>query len=816
MRSLILSFAASLLVTFASAQQISGVATDAGGKPLGGTTVSLIKDSAVLKLAVTTENGAYSFNGIKEGTYRISASHVSHQPVFSAPFTVNGADVKVPNLVMEKAAADLKGVTVTSKKPLIEVKADRTILNVEGTINATGSDALDLLRKSPGVMVDKDENLSLSGKNGVQVYIDNRPSPLAGQELANYLKTLQSSQIESIEIITNPSAKYEAAGNAGIINIRLKKNKAFGTNGSVNAGVNFGFYPKYNGGFSLNHRNRNINIYGNYNYSNGRNRNKIALVRSVGDTLFNQKGTINFNNDAHNFKIGADYTLNKKSSFGVIINGTIAMPEITNDGRTEIIYAPTSTIDRILLANNNTDMRRDNVNFNLNYNYTGTDGKSLVLNADHGYYDIKSNQLQPNYYFTPGGAPISSVIYRMIAPTEIKISSMKADYEQNFAKGKLGLGGKVSMVNTDNNFQRFNVVSGSDELDKDRSNRFKYQEDIYAAYANFNRAFKGGMLQVGVRMEHTKSEGVSTGQKDNGGGYEDTRSTFDRDYTDFVPSAAITFNKNPMKQWSFTYSRRIDRPAYQDLNPFEFKLDEYTFQKGNTTLKPQYTNSFGITHTYKYKLTATLNYSHVKDIFTMLIDTAEKSKAFITKENLATQDIVSLNISYPFMYKDFMAYINVNTFYSDYKADFGPGRDVDLQAFGLSVVNQNTIKFGKTKAWTAEMTTIYNAPTVMQGAFKTKSMFGMDLGLQKQILKTKGTVKLAYSDLFNTFRFRATNEFGGQKTNVTARWESQQVKLSFSWRFGNNQVKAAKQKNAGSDDENKRTQGGGAGLGIGQ
>ena len=808
-----------LLTSFtlvSNAQNISGIAKDGEGKPLQGVTISLLKDSAVVKLAATKENGAYQFADIKAGSYKVTATYVGHATAVSAPFSIETAPVTVPDLQLAKAAADLKGVTVTAKKPLVEVKADKMIVNVEGTINATGSDALELLRKSPGVQVDKDDNLSVSGKSGVQVFIDGRPTPLSGQDLAAYLKTMQSAQIEAIEIITNPSAKYEAAGTAGIINIRLKKNKAFGTNGSVTAGYNIGTYAKYNTGLSLNHRNRNINLYGNYNYSKGKNLNNMAIYRTVADTIFDQKGSMLMNNNSHNFKAGIDYTINKRSSLGAIVNGSFSDPLFTNSGRTAIIYKPTNTVDRFLNADNRSDMQRNNMTYNLNYNYTGTKGQSLVLNADYGSYDINTDQMQPNVYTTPSGNPISSIIYQMITPTEINISSLKADWEQDMWKGKFSFGGKVAMINTDNDFQRYNVNTSGKDLDRDRSNRFSFDENINAAYVNYNRPLKGKMIQLGLRMENTTSKGTSNGLKKQGTDYVDTVSSFERTYTDFFPSAAITFNKNPMKQWNLTYSRRIERPFYQDLNPFESKLDEYTFQKGNINLRPQYTNSFGLTHTYKYKLNATLNYSHVKDIFTQLIDTVEISKSFISKQNLATQDIVSLNVSYPFMYKAFTSFMNMNTNYSQYKADFGAGREVDLNAFGFSFYSQNSLKLGKTKTWTAELTGFYNAPTIYQGAFKAKSLWSVDLGAQKQILKGKGTVKASVSDIFNTLQFRGTTDFAGQKSTVKAQWESQQFKLNFSYRFGSNTVKAAKQRNTGADDEAKRTGGGNGGIGIGQ
>jgi hypothetical protein len=424
-----------------------------------------------------------------------------------------------------------------------------------------------------------------------------------------------------------------------------------------------------------------------------------------------------------------------------------------------------------------------------------------------------SDQYQPNYYYDPSGQILlSSTIYHMLSPAEININSIKADYEMNFKKGKLGFGAKTAFVKTDNNFQRYNVIGTDEELDKDRSNHFVYKENINAGYVNYNRQYKKFMFQAGLRLENTVSEGVSNGSKYNGTEYTPSSSSFKRTYTDLFPSAALTFNKNPMKQWSLTYSRRIDRPAYQDLNPFEFKLDEYTFQKGNINLRPQYTNSFGITHTYKYKLNINLNYSHVTDMFTQLIDTAEKSKAFISKKNLATQDIASLTASYPFSYKSYSLFTNISTNYSIYHADFGEGRKVDLNAFGFNFFAQNSLKFSKT--WTAELSGFYNAPTIYQGSFKGRSIYSVDAGLQKQVMKGKATIKVSVSDLFHTMRFRATSDFAGQSTMFTSRWESRQFKLNFNFRFGNNGVKPARQRSGGADDELKRVQQSN-GVGIG-
>ena len=629
--------------------------------------------------------------------------------------------------------------------------------------------------------------------------------------MQHYLKSLQSSQIEAIEIITNPSAKYEAEGNAGIINIRLKKNKSFGTNGSVNAGYNIGIYPKYNAGISFNHRDKKVNLFGNYNFNNNRNQGFMNLYRIQLDTIFDQHSKMLFNNNSHNFKAGMDYFINPRNTIGVMVNGNLSSPHFSNQSSTIITYQPTNTVDRILKADNKSVGSRDNVNANLNYHFADTSGHELNVDADYGYYNIKSDQYQPNFYYDPTGVDLENqYIYNMIAPTKIDIYSAKADYEQNFKKGRLGYGGKFSYVKTTNDFDRYNVYTSDKFLDTSRSNNFNYKENVNAGYINYNRQFKGIMIQAGVRVENTNSEGVSNGNRWNGNDYVAYDSVFKRNYTDFFPSAAITFNKNPKSQWGLSYSRRIDRPAYQDLNPFEFKLDEYTYQKGNTQLTPQYTNSVSLTNTLGYKLTTRLTYSHVNDVFSQIIDTADKSKTFITKKNLATQDIASLNISMPWQKKWYSVFANVNSYYSHYKADFGTGRTIDLDVYAVNVYAQQTFKVAKTT--TLELSGFYSSPSIWQGTFKSSEIWSVDGGVQQTFLKGKATAKATVTDIFQTLRYSGTSNFAGQYLHVHGGNESRQLRVSFIYRFGSSQVKSARQRKTGAEEESQRVGSQGGGL----
>lgn len=688
---------------------------------------------------------------------------------------------------------------------MLEVKADRTVLNVEGTINSTGSDALELLRKSPGVSVDKDEKLIVNGKNGVQVYIDNKPTPLNGEDLSNYLKSIPSTQIEAIEIIHNPGAMYEAAGSAGIINIRLKKNKTMGFNGSVNAGISTSKNFRWDDGISINYRNRKFNAYANYSNNYGKIESEFQLNRLVKDTAFNQQTKILVNKNNHVFKTGLDYTLSSRSNIGVMVSGNISAPEVTNNNTTPISYHPTGVVDRILVAENNTKQHNTNINGNINYLYKDTSGRTLVVNADYGYYNNKQDQVQPNTFFDGTGKnQLYQRNYQISSPTQIGIYSLKADYEQGFAKGRLGVGGKVGLVKTDNTFNQF-LQSGSEwQLDKDRSNFFRYKENVNAAYLSYSRDLKVVALQAGIRAEQTNIEGTLQSFKKTGSGYDEETSTFKRDYLDFFPNVTITIAPKSANQFALAYSRRIDRPVYQDLNPFEYRINEYHYHKGSIDLRPQYTNTVSLTHTFRHKLNTTLSYSHVKDVFGQLVDTAQGVKGYLATSNIASQDITSLNISYPFQYKNYSLFTNVNGYYSQYKADFGAGRNINLDVYAVNVFAQNNYRFSK--GWTAEVSGFYSSPSIWQGTLKAASIWSVDAGVQKQILKGNGTIKASVSDLFKTMKWSATSHFAGQDVDVAGRHESRQLKLNFTYRFGNKNIKAVRQIKTGVEEEMNRTQ----------
>ncbi len=784
---------------------VKGKVTDKAGAPIEAVTISLLqaKDSSLTKAAVSNKGGLYEMGNLAAGNYFIRLSSVSHQKVTTEIFTLTEGQVyEATTSTLLPNENKLKEVVVTSQKPMIEVRADRTVFNVENSINATGSTAMELLQKSPGVLVDKDDNISMKGKNGVRIYIDGKLSPMATTDLAAYLRSIQSSDIESIEMIENPSAKYDASGNAGIINIKLKKNKKYGTNGNAAVGYNQGIYGKTNASLGLNYRNQKINVFSNLSGNTGKFRNFQNFNRSQNDSVYDARNISVSDMEGSNMKLGADYFVNSRSTIGVMFNGNFGSSTWNTNGNTTIASQNTKVHNQTLVAANTVRSNRNNANLNVNYRYADTAGRELNIDADRGVYVGRGNSFQPNYYVSAqSGDILRERIFANNTPTDIDIYTAKADYEQNFKKGKLGFGVKYAKVTTDNTFDFFNVVNNTKVQDWDRSNQFTYTENVNAAYVNYNRSYKKFSYQAGMRAEQTRSNGILEAKSKWSG--EDTTETVKRSYLDFFPSAAFSYTVNEKNQFSLNYSRRIDRPRYQDLNPFENKLDELTYQKGNAFLKPQYTNSFTLSHTYKSFLTTSLGYSHVKDFFTVINDTARKNASFITQKNLASQDIYSINVSAPFkIAKWWNVYANVNANHSRYLANFEDGKSINLNVTSVNYFNQHTFTLGK--GYTGELSGWFNTPGVWGGTFKTTFMWSADAGIQKLLFDKKATLKLSFTDLLHTAQWRAVSNFAGSTINANGGWESQQVRLNFSYRFGSNQVKAARNRKTSLEAESNR------------
>ena len=807
------------LATGVSAQKISGLVQESNGQPATFATVTLHKtsDSTLVKGAITGEDGSFEILGAGAGQYFLKANLIGTGEAVGTAFDYNGGDQKLAPISLKAADNQLAAVSVVARRPPVEVKADKTILNVEGTVNSTGLNALELLRKAPGVTVDNNENLSVRGKNAVKVMIDGRDVPVDGKDLAALLKGTQASDIANIEIISNPSAKYDAAGNAGIINIRLKKNKALGTNGNFGVEGIYGETLKGGANLSLNHRGKKFNAFGSTNghYGDWHNTQKFRReqfqdneradgVAGEDWRVFDQNNKEYSENRYRGFRAGLDFFLNSKHTVGVLVNGSSNPGDWYSSSTTKISdLHSVNQIDSLLIASNTNASSRNDLNFNLNYRFADTSGHSLNIDLDRGAYRIRGASYQPNFYRTADNAEtLRQAIYRNNTPTDIDIMTAKADYEQRLWKGTFGAGIKISDVETANTFDFFKVENEVPIKSEEQSNSVDYTERTNAAYVNYNRAFgKKINLQAGLRMENTDYEGVG---KD---------STFTNNYTEWFPSAALTYTFTPKIGLNVTYSRRIDRPSYQDLNPFENKLDELTYQKGNPMLRPQFTNSFEISPTYSGYPVMTFGMSRTKDVFTQILqrDVRNTRATFITQENLADQENYTLSLNAPTpIAKWWDGFVSLTGMRSHFRADFStpetPNFIVDQSFNAFNAYAEQNFKLPK--GFSVQVSGWYNS-RAFWGTLRSRAQGSMDVGVQKKVLKDKGEIRLRVGDILGTAGWAGENLFSpGLRMTAAGTWESQTVTVNFSYRFGSNEVKASRQRKTGLEDEKNRVKSG--------
>ena len=784
-----------------SGSTIDGRVVDENQDPISYASVVLFNssDSMMTKAGYSEDNGSFHFENIAAGSYYINISFVGYDTYNSQSFSVTENNATTLDVVkMSPFATELGEVVIAATKPLVEVKPDKTVFNVEGSVNAIGNNGLELLRKSPGVVVDNNDRIMLSGKTGVKVYIDGRQSILSGDDLSSYLKSLQSTQIEAIEIITQPSAKYEADGNAGIINIRLIKDKSLGTNAIASLGYNQATHARFDGNLNVNSRTKNINVFGNFNYANGENSDWNIFIRTTPDIYAyqNNNGFRHWENKS--MRAGFDITSGKNSTIGFLFDGYNNDEKWSNTVNTNIAPDPNTPYTELLVGHNTVNTSRKNANFNGNYRFDNNKGNVLNIDLDYGQYKSEGNSYQPNYYYDANtGEQTDTRIFSSNTPTTIDIKTLKLDYEKPLWGGKLGAGFKLALINTDNTYNFYNVIDGNPVLDTDRSNQFTYDENVNAGYLTYGKQWKKIGFQAGVRVEQTDSKGVLTSYN------EQNNETVDQEYVDVFPSGGITYQLNQKNSFRLNYSRRIDRPNYQDLNPFEFKLDEITFQKGNPFLRPQYSNSVSLTHTYNYTLNTSFTYSRTDDLMAELTDTAGMGGAFITTANVANQDVYAFNVSYPFnLSKIWSVFANTGVNYTHNKGDFGDGKTVDISATTFNIYAQNT--FTLPKNFQIELSGWYNSPGIWGGNFATKQIWSIDAGIQKKIFKERGTLKLGVADIFNSQHWSGENNFGGLHLIAMGGWESRQFKANFTYLMGNSKVKGSRERNTGMEDETKR------------
>ncbi|MEO6550770.1 MAG: outer membrane beta-barrel protein [Ferruginibacter sp.] len=790
--------------------KVLGNIKDGGNqKTIDAATISLLrsKDSSIAKVSISDKAGNFLFETIKQGSYLVQATSIGHGKAYSSIFTISEANptFNVGLLLLVPIDKSLKEVTITSKKLLIERKIDRTVVNVDAAISNEGSTALEVLEKSPGVTVDKDGNISLKGKQGVMVMLDGKPSYLTGPELANMLRSMPSSNLDQIEIMTNPSAKYDAAGNSGIINIKTKKNKQKGFNGSVNLAYGQGVFEKTNNSLNLNYRNGKFNIFGNISGNYRENFNTLTIRRKYKNedqslnAIFEQTSNeMRFNNN-YNAKIGADFYATKKTTFGFVVTGfTTPSNQVANN--TSYLKSNTGVIDSIVTAasSEKSSWKNGAVNLNFRHQFDST-GREISADFDYLTYNSHKDQNFTNTSYTPDWITKNQDKLMGELPSLINIYTGKIDYTHPLKNGlKIESGLKTSFVETDNTAGYYNIIGGAKMADYEKTNQFVYKENINAAYLNMNKQIKKWGLQGGLRLENTNYNGRQFGNPQR------QDSAFKKSYTGLFPTMFVSYAASEKNQFGFSYGRRINRPDYEDLNPFLFFLDKYTYGSGNPFLKPSYAHTFELSHTFRQLFTTTINYSDTKDLFSETFEqkgyaTIVKQGNFGSAKNASISENAQIGVT-----KWWTSIIYSEYNYSHYTGLLN-GENINIKA-GNFLVNVNN-QFKLKKGWSAELSGFYRTSGI-EGQIIIRPMGQLNAGVQKQILKNKGTLKLNVRDMLYTMT--ATGDIKFQRTEAYFRnkRDSRIATISFGYRFGKPIKGVEKRKTGGAGTEQNRVKGG--------
>ena len=800
-----------LTFNFAGAQtvggKISGYVFDNSKKPLDGATVILttVKDSAMVGSQITNPDGSFVFQNLKDNTYLVTITYIGYKNYRSANVLVDQqSTVNLPAITLLPNGKTLGEVAITGQKSFIEQKIDRTVVNVGALISNTGTNALEVLQKTPGVQVDADGNITFKGKSGVLVMIDDKPTYLSAANLATYLRSLPSSSLDQIELMDNPPAKYDAAGNAGVINIKTKKNTIRGFNAVVSVDDEQGFYGRTNESINMNYRVDKVNLFANIAYNEQRTFRRLEIDRDYfdanGDFMSSLKDISYFRptNNNTNIKAGMDFYASPKTTWGVVFTGTIS-PDHDSSPVYSLLYGANGQLDSTINTLNTSKNTFNSKGINLNYTHKfDSVGRELTFDLDYIRDVAGSNQLFVNNTLLPDGTLTNSQTLSDNLPSTINIYSAKADYTHPLkGKAKLEAGVKSSYVNTNNAANYYNVADGVSTIDYNNTNQFLYKENINAAYVNFNKDFGRFALQSGLRVENTNGYGNQLGNA------ERPDSSFANHYTNLFPTAYLSYNLDTAKHNVLvaSYGRRIGRPNYGSLNPFTFFVDEFTYFSGNPFLKPQFTDNYKLAYSFKSLFTVAASYNYTSNVQGETIHNT--GDVFIsTTGNIGQEKLLDLSVNTNFqpakwwtvnLYAEFYNNTYQGTFYDGYL-------DQSKNTFSANGSNQ----FSLSKTWSAEISGWY-AGGGTYGQFITLPKGMLNAAIQKKILNNKGSIKLSAQDILHSF------SPSGTITNIvdaTATFhnfvDTRVVTLAFTYSFGKTTNNPPKRDIGGADSEQGR------------
>jgi iron complex outermembrane receptor protein len=775
-------------------------------------TIALIRfrDSSNISSTVSGKNGVFEFNGIKPDKYLLQITKVGYHKMISGPYLVStGRTIVIDSIRLQLAEVNLKEVVITDKRKYYDVRPDKTVLNLDRSILATGTSVLNILNTAPGVKVNSAGDIFLRAGQRAAIFVNGKQVRLEGDDLSSYLQTLPTADVEQIELIQNPSAKYDASGSGGIINVILKKGKNVGFNGSIITNAEYGTFGKGGASFNGNYRTQKLNIFGGLGYRYAKTDHTIDNLRNVDEadiTTFNTHYYNTQRTPSYDYRLGTDYFIDATHTIGFLIKGSHETSRF--DKQTNTYMSVNGVSDSTITTLSNLKRTRENINYNLNYaGALGHTKQTLSADADLSILNRNANEniVSTSYPAINAGAmtipAFSNDTLRNIAPTRIVNESIKVDYSNPITKNsRLDAGIKASYLKSDNT-QTFDALTNNQYVPVPLlTSRFYYTEKKGAVYANYSGTLNKFNYNVGLRAERTISDANTP-----------TATTValtevKRDFTNLFPSVRLTYNMANSQQLTFNYNRRIDPPAYESLNPTISYQDNYNFRVGNAYLRPEYTNYFELAYTGTSRYKVSMYASTTSDFFDYsYFYQNDASKILVTtKLNLKRESNYGVKLDLPLQItKCWNINFNPDFSYFHFK-DYAGALDKWTKDLVLDL-NQD---FAISKTISATLYSHYESST-FYGLYSNRPVFYATPGVSMQVLHKAGTLSFTYNDIFNTLRDKSNTMYQNLDISTYDKRETRIARLSFVYNFGKRTVKGARKHTVGNSDEVKRMSGGG-------
>ncbi|WP_434037204.1 outer membrane beta-barrel protein [Formosa sp. 4Alg 33] len=765
-------------VCFSQDIQVSGSIKNVNDLPVDFANVILTnsEDATVVHGTTSQEDGRYILNNVALGSYILEISFIGYT-TYKVNLEIERTTELGP-IVLEESTEELATVNLVSNKPTFIKQSDRIIFNIEKTSLTEGS-VMDVLRSTPGVLVMNDE-ISVKNNTNIIYLVNNKRVHLTGEDLQQLLAGTDASHIESVEVITNPSAKYDAEG-AALININMSKNLITGYNGSLYANYTQGIYPRFNAGMNHFYKTEKLDIFANYSYGeselyqyNTSDVNFIENNTTIG--TWHSENDRDTNTKSHNANANIDYAFNNANvlSFATNVNVT---PYWKREG-----YMETDAVDSSFSSMNNMDDSKVNVAANLSYVNTSKSGDVFSVNLHHTNYDYDRYQDIQSMYFNVSDQLTRSNIFNSMSDQKTKIFSAQADYSMSFEQEiDLEFGVKSSVIDSKSGLDQYYLKENKYWNDEENSGIFEYNEINYAGYINASKAWETWYISAGLRGEFTDVEGeISTTNESN---------SFD--YFKLFPTLNISKDFNENNSLGLSYGKRIERPTYSSLNPFKYYFNDYIYLQGNPNLQPTISHLTTLSYTLQGTYTFELYYRYEKDPTSELVFQDNSSNEIVYKPTNMEK-----SIDYGF---DFLTFKPITGFWSvyfvnsifhtrDYFTAAQSGNSTEYnETWSVYSNMMNFFTFLEDRSLSGEISVLYMAPMI-NGSSDVTSRTQVDLGVKKSFNNGKWVASLKASDIFRTTDFTVKNKYLNQDNQYYSRFDNQWFRLGLRYNFGNTRL----------------------------